>query len=131
MTPSGPRRPPMVDEARLRTRVIRYLKEQDGEYRTVDDIAGGTGLSPQEVRAGIDHNHFVDNLRPNLYYGVIQKRQNDDRASYRFNKVQYVQNRSRWIDAGKRGRKGGRDGGQQLTLPKPGRMFGWLRRRGK
>lgn len=121
----------MADEARLRTRVIRYLKERDGEECTVAEIAKGTGLGIDEVEAGIAHNHFVDSLRPNLYYGVIQKVETDDRVAYRFNRVQYQQNRSRWIDAGRR-RKGGRGGGrQEMTLPRPGRMFGWLRRRGR
>ena len=117
----------MVDEARLRTRVARYLKDQDGEERTVEEIAEGTGLTLDDVQAGIEHNHFVDSLRPNLYYGVIQQQQKEDRTTYRFNKAQYIENRSRWIDArGKRRQQRGGGGSDILSnLPKPG----FLRRR--
>lgn len=119
----------MVDEPRLRTRVVRYLKERDGAECTVEEVAAGTGLREEQVLAGIDHNHFVDNLRPNLYYGVIQKIEKGSIVTYRFNKVQYQRNRSRWIDAGgkRRGRNGGGGGGPELTMPR----FGWLRRKGK
>lgn len=117
----------MVDDARLRTQVVRYLRERDGAECSIDEIVGSTGLRPDEVRAGIDHNHFVDSLKPNLYYGVIQKVEKGGRVTYRFNKVQYHQNRSRWIDAGGRGGRGG--GGQEgITLPRPPRVFNWLRR---
>jgi hypothetical protein len=118
----------MVDEARLRTRVARYLKDQDGAERTLEEIAQGTGLSPEDVKAGIEHNHFVDSLHPNLYYGVIQQHEKEDRVTYRFNKAQYIENRSRWIDArGRRRQRGGPGGGGDLlsNLPKPG----FLRRR--
>lgn len=118
----------MVDESRLRTRVARYLKDQDGRECTLEEIAQGTGLSETEVRAGIEHNEFVDSLRPNLYYGVIQRLQKENGTTYRFNKAQYIENRSRWIDAkGKRRQSGGSGGGGDLlgNLPKPG----FLRRR--
>lgn len=111
----------MVDEARLRTRVTRYLKDQDGEECTVEQIAAGTGLSPEEVQSGIEHNEFVDSLRPNLYYGVIHRQQKEDQVTYRFNKAQYIENRSRWIDAQGKRRKGGSGGSDLLSnLPRPG-----------
>ena len=116
----------MVDEARLRTRVVRYLRDQNGEERTVEEIATGTDLTAEEVKRGIDHNHFVDSLQPNLYYGVIAKVQKGDVCLYRYNRAQYLQNRTRWIDASGR-RRGGR--GELLPpLPRPKDMFGWFRR---
>jgi len=117
----------MVDEARLRTRVVRYLKERDGVECTIEEIATDTGLTVREVRAAIDHNHFVDNLRPNLYYGVIHKTDKGGHVTYRFNRVQYQRNRSRWIDAGGRRRRGG-GAMESIRLPRPPRMFGWLRK---
>ncbi len=116
----------MVDEARLRTRVARFLKDQDGREFSVEEIAQGTGLSPQEVKAGIEHNEFVDSLRPNLYYGVIHRMAKEDQVAYRFNRAQYIENRSRWIDAQGTRRKGrggsGGSGGSDLlsNLPRPG-----------
>lgn len=119
----------MVDEARLRTRVVRYLKDQEGEERTIDQIAEGTGLTPEEVEAGIEHNHFVDSLHPNLYYGAIQRMNKGAQVAYRFNRAQYLENRSRWINAQGKRRKGGSGGSDILSnIPKPG-MPGWMRRR--
>lgn len=116
------------DDPRLRTRVIRYLKDEEGEERTLDEIAKGTGLSVDDVKRGIDHNHFIDSLKPNLYYGVIQKIEVEGKVTYRFNRAQYLQNRSRWINAS--GKKRGGGGNNNLPqIPKPG--LGWLKRKGK
>lgn len=119
----------MQDDPRLRTRVIRFLKDADGEPHSIESIALGTGLEPTQVKRGIDHNHFIDSLRPNLYYGVIQRIEVEGNVTYRFNKAQYVQNRTRWIDGrGKKRDKGGND--FMSNLPKPRQMIDWLRRHG-
>ncbi len=116
----------MQDDPRLRTRVVRFLKDQEGVECTLEKIAEGTGLTAQEVRQGVDHNHFVDSLRPNLYYGVIQRVEREGRVTYRFNRAQYLENRTRWINAGGK-RRTGRGGDILSNLPKPG--LGWLRRK--
>ncbi|MBW3582271.1 MAG: hypothetical protein KY455_04135 [Euryarchaeota archaeon] len=117
----------MAGDTQLRTRVVRYLKDQDGEECTIEEISEGTGLTEEEIRRGIDHNLFVDSLRPNLYYGVIQRIDVGDRSRFRFNRAQYVQNRSRWIDSRGRERRDGGGGG--LTIPRP-RLPRWFKRKG-
>lgn len=118
----------MAGDAQLRTRVIRYLRDEDGEERRLEEIAQGTGLEATEVQRGIDHNLFVDSLKPNLYYGVIAKRDAAEGAVYRFNAAQYMQNRSRWIDAqGKERKRGGSDllgDMKDLRLPNPLKWIG-------
>ncbi len=121
----------MAGDAQLRTRVIRYLRDEDGEERSVPEIADGTGLSKSEVQRGIDHNLFVDSLKPNLYYGVIAKREGAIEPIYRFNAAQYMENRSRWTDAhGKERKRGGSDilgDLKDIRLPNP---LKWIGRKG-
>lgn len=122
----------MPGDGQLRTRVVRFLRDAEGEEHTVEEIADGTGLSVDEVNRGLSHNLFVDNLKPNLYYGVVQKRESRGETLYRFDRAQYLQNRSRWIDARGRERRKGRGGDDLLSdLPSMPNPFRWFRRKGE
>lgn len=82
-------------DARLRTRVIRFLRDEVGPA-TLPEIAKATGLSADEVRRGIEHNLYVDSLRKGLYHGVIQKVEDPEGARFQFNRGQYRANRRAW-----------------------------------